>query len=233
MEFIIDTVPGKDTEFNRNPFADVLQETWKSAIKNLHKFDGSRGRIEAWLRGICKNAVKKVRRQYDIPDPIPGDHQTASRHGEIIVRNSEGTIKQIIASDDAPFCSIPGDGDAPVRQYNASLDDMFGAGDLDEEGDNPVELKLHPDWGLVYGVKDAPCPEFEHILADLQANSILQLAAATAPPTVFAALEMIAVEDYSLNQAALHLGVHRKTLTRHIRTWAEDNQLDQVMALGD
>ena len=50
-------------------YEEIVQQTWESLLVNPNGFDPSR--VTAWqfLRGRCRNAIKKVRRVYGFPDP--------------------------------------------------------------------------------------------------------------------------------------------------------------------
>lgn len=48
---------------DREAVADLVQETWMTAIKQIRRFDPARGSFEAWVFGIAGNLAKNARRR--------------------------------------------------------------------------------------------------------------------------------------------------------------------------
>jgi len=135
-----------------------------------------------------------------------------------LVRNAVKMVRRDMGIPDPERSEVPGsigDSGPVIRSYDLSFEEVS---------------ETDPAWVEQYNPVDGPESEVIH---DMQVKWLITQATMTAPPTVAQALVLVAMDDSSLNQAAARQGIHRKTLTRHIRTWAEDNQLGRALVLGD
>ena len=73
---------------SREEAVEVLNSSFFKVFKNIHRFDGKKGNVEAWIRTIVTNtAIDRYRKESKRPNTIDLDYAYKESHGSIAVED--------------------------------------------------------------------------------------------------------------------------------------------------